>query len=233
MVFHRELLPPEYGTQKLNFEVDVARPDGSPKPQGHVAEVVTLRHGDSPRYAWIAGATDPFDRVSVRVSHVADENHYVGAEEVRTGAPAAQWSFVLGTGRVRLYGTTTIPTGLYRFAESRAYSGVMGLNFGVISRLTWLDAEGHEGLLGAEMGVLVFGLANSKSDTGQVLTQVGAVLGLGFAVPLANRSTVTQASINLHAWLEINVSDTKGGDASRYAFIFGPSITIGNAGVNL
>jgi hypothetical protein len=232
VVFHRELLPPEDGTQKLNFEVDVLRPDGSSKPQGHVAEVVTLRPSDTPRYAWIAGATDPFDRVSVRVSHVADENHYVGADDVRTGAPAAQWSFVLGTGRVRLYGTTTIPTGLYRFARSRSYSGVMALNFGVISRLTWLDAEGREGLLGAEAGVLVFGLANSTSQDGRVLTQVGAVLGIGFAVPIANRSTVTQASINLHAWLEINVSDSEGG-ASRYALIFGPSISIGNVGINL
>ena len=231
VVFHRELLTPEYGTQKLNFEIDILRVDGSAKPEGHVNEVVTLRHGDSPRYAWISGVTNPFERISVRVSHVADENHYLGAEEVRTGAPAAQWSAVLGTGRVRLYGTTTIPTGLYRFARSHQYSGVLALNLGVISRLTWLDEEGHEGLVGAEAGILVFGLANYGAS-GQPNTQIGAVLGLGLAVPIANRGTPTQAAINLHAWLEINL--TGGGpDGGRYALIFGPSISIGSVGVNL
>jgi hypothetical protein len=233
VVFHRELLPPEYGTQKFNFEIDVVRPDGSSKPQGHVSEVVTLRAGEAPRYAWIAGATEPFDRVTVRVSHVADENHYVGAEEVRTGAPSAQWTFVLGTGHVRLYGTTTIPTGLYRFSTTPRYSGVMVLNFGVLSRLTWLDDEGREGLLGAEAGVLIFGLANSASGSKQ-LTQVGAVLGLGFAVPITGRSGVAQAAVNVHGWFQVNLSaveDAK--ESARYGFVFGPSLTIGNVGVNL
>ncbi|HEX6240992.1 MAG TPA: hypothetical protein VFZ61_08865, partial [Polyangiales bacterium] len=162
VVFHRELLRAEFGTQKFNFEVEILRVDGSSKPEGRVKEVVTLRAGDSPRYAWITGVTNPFERISVRVSHVADENHYLGAEEVRTGSPTAQWSAVMGTGRVRIYGTTTIPTGLYRFGTSEG-SGVMALNFGVISRLTWLDKEGREGLIGAEVGVLVFGLPNSTS----------------------------------------------------------------------
>jgi hypothetical protein len=233
VVFHRELLPPEYGTQKLNFEVDVLRSDGSPKPEGHLSEVITLRPGDAPRYAWITGVTNPFERIAVRVSHLADENHYLGAEDVRTGAPAAQWSAVLGTGRVRLYGTTTIPTGLYRFAfTGDKYSGTLGLNFGVISRLTWLDEEGKEGIVGAEAGVLVFGLANTASGSNPNLRQVGAVVGLGFAVPIANRNMATQASINLHAWLEINLTQD-GGEKGRYALVFGPSISIGSVGVNL
>jgi hypothetical protein len=232
VIFHRELLPPEYGTQKLNFEIDVTRPDGTSKPAGHVSEVVSLRHGEAPRYAWIPGATEPFDRVTVRVSHVADENHYVGAEDVRTGAPGAQWTFVLGTGHVRLYGTTAIPTGLYRFSTSQRYSGVLVLNFGVISRLTWLDDEGREGLLGAEAGVLIFGLANSASGSNQ-LTQVGAVLGLGFAVPITGRSGVAQAAVNVHGWFQVNLSDVDAKESARYGFVFGPSITIGNVGVNL
>jgi hypothetical protein len=167
----------------------------------------------------------------VRVSHEADEAHYMGAEELRTGAPAAQWSAILGAGRARLYGTTAIPTGLYRFG-AKDYSGLLSLNFGVISRLTWLDEEGQEGFLGLEAGVLVIGLANSVSQTGQSLTQVGVVAGLGVAVPIANRSAATQASINLHAWFEADLTrdESKG---SRYAFIFGPSISIGNVGTNL
>ena len=230
VIFHRERLSPEYGTQKLNFEIEVLRPDGSSRGDGHVSEVLTFKPGHEARQAWIHGVAEPFDRVIVRVSHEADEAHYMGASEIRTGAPAGQWSLVMGTGRARLYGTTTIPTGLYRFGDKQ-HSGVLSLNFGVISRLTWLDPEGHEGFLGAEAGVLVMGLANSTSQTGESLTQVGAVLGVGVAVPIANRSTVTQASINLHAWLEADITGSS--DSSRYAFIFGPSISIGNVGTNL
>jgi hypothetical protein len=233
VVFHRERLAPEYGTQKLNFEVEVIRADGTTRGDAHVSEVVTLRAGSEPRYAWVRGVVDPFDRVVVRISHEADEAHYMGASEIKTGAPAVQWSAVLGTGHVRLYGTTTIPTGLYRFSDS-AHSGVLSLNFGVISRLTWLDSEGHEGFLGAEGGIMVIGLANSRSDSGQSLTQVGAVVGLGVGVPIANRATVTQASINLHAWFEADITRAGSkGSAGRYALIFGPSITIGNVGANL
>jgi hypothetical protein len=241
VVFHRERLGPEYGTQRINFEIDVIRSDGTTRAEAHVAEVVTLRAGPQPRYAWIHGVVDPFDRVIVRLSHEADEAHYLGASEVKTGAPAVQWSAVLGTGRVRLYGTTAIPTGLYRFSDS-AHSGVLSLNFGVISRLTWLDSEGHEGFIGAEGGVMAIGLANSRSESGESLTQVGAVLGLGISVPIANRSLATQASINLHGWFEANITQSNSKDSmgnsvkdskGRYAFIFGPSITIGNVGVNL
>jgi hypothetical protein len=232
VVFHREHLAPEYGTQKLRFEIEVLRADGSARGEGRVAEVLTLRAGKEPRVAYVRGILAPFDRLIVRVSHEADDIHYMGAAEVRTGAPAAQWSAVLGTGRVRLYGTTAIPTGLYRFGGGAEHSGVLSLNFGVISRLTWLDPEGQEGFLGAEAGVLVIGLANSQSQTGESLTQIGAVVGLGVSVPIANRSAATQASINLHAWFEADI--TRSADpGSRYAFIFGPSISIGNVGTNL
>jgi hypothetical protein len=231
VIFHRERLSPEYGTQKLNFEIDVQRSDGSSRGEAHVSEILTFKAGPETRTAWIKGVTEHFDRVIVRVSHVADEAHYIGADQIRTGAPAGQWSLVLGTGRARLYGTTTIPTGLYRFGDKH-HSGVLSLNFGVISRLTWLDPEGKEGFLGAEAGVLVIGLANSQSSTGESLTQIGAVIGLGVAVPIANRGAATQASINLHAWFEADLTGNNY-DASRYAFIFGPSISIGNVGTNL
>jgi hypothetical protein len=233
VVFHRERLSPESGTQKLNFAIDIMRPDGSTRSEAHVAETFTFRAGSEPRYAFIRGALEPFDRVVVRVSHQPDEAHYIGASEIRTGAPAAQWSAVLGTGRARLYGTTTIPTGLYRLSTHDS-SGVLSLNFGLISRLTWLDADGHEGFLGLEGGLLVMGLANSTSATGRSLTQVGGVLGLGVSVPIANRSSAVEASISVHAWAEADITREPGASSrGRYALIFGPSITIGNVGVNL
>jgi len=234
VIFHRERLNKESGTQKLNFEVDVLKPDGSARGEAHIGEVVTMRAGSEPRYAWVKGITDPFDRVRIRISHAADEDHYIGASELKTGSPAAQWSAVLGAGRLRLYGTSTIPTGLYRFGtgtDSSGTSGVLSLNFGVISRLALLDKEGKEFPLAFETGVLVFGIANSFSPTGEQLRQVGVVAGVGFAVPIANRSQVSQASINVHAWFEANVMrDVE--PNTRFAFIFGPSISIGNVGTS-
>jgi hypothetical protein len=234
VVFHRDRLQPEDGTQKLNFEIDVLRPDGSVRGEAHVSEVVIVRASAEPRYAWIRGVTDPFDRIRVHISHVSDDRHYIGAAELKTGAPSAMWTAVMGVGRLRLYGTSTIPAGLYRFGlgeNARDSSGVLQLNFGVISRLVWLDKDGKEFPLAFETGVLVFGITNSKSPSGENLFQVGIVAGLGFAVPIANRSMPSQASVNLHLWYE--TSAMRETEASRFALIFGPSISIGNVGTSL
>jgi hypothetical protein len=233
LVFHRDRLPASYGTQKLNLEIDVVDSDGASRGEGHVSETIVMRRGREPIYAWIGGVKAPFDRVLVRLSHAADEQHYVGGLEIQTGAPEVKWTAILGTGRARLYATSAIPTGLYRFGDKQ-HSGVLSLNFGIVSRLTWLSAEGHEGFLGLEAGIMAIGLTNDKSNTGASLTQVGVVAGIGFSVPIANRSTPTQAAINLHGWVEEDIShDPADSQSSRFAFIFGPSISIGNIGTNL
>jgi len=230
VVLHRERLSPEYGTQKLNVEIEVDKLDGTARPEGHVNQVIALRSGGEPRIAWVKGVVAPYDRVVVRLSHVADEAHYLSALDIPTGAPMVQWSVVFGTGRVRLYATTAIPTGLYRFGNSPATSGVLSLSLGIITRFTWLDSEGHEGLLGLEAGLMVFGLSEDLSTTGQQLQQVGAVLGVGIAIPIAGAGSPTQASINLHAWGEQRITGTGPEAASSHALIFGPSISVGNIG---
>ena len=96
-------------------------------------------------------------------------------------------------------------------------------------RLTWLSKDGHEGVLGLEAGVMVIGLASSTSTTGHSLTEVGLPVGLGMSIPIANRLSPTEASINLHGWVEFPISR----DDHTPAFIFGPSISIGNIGANL
>jgi hypothetical protein len=233
LIFHRDRLPANYGTQKLNLDVDVVDSDGAPRAEGHVAETIVMRSGGDPIYAWIQGVKAPFDRVLVRLSHAADEAHYVGGLEIQTGAPEVKWTAILGTGHARLYATSAIPTGLYRFGDAQ-HSGVLSLNFGIVSRLTWLSADGHEGFLGLEGGIMAIGLTNDKSNTGNSLTQVGLVAGIGLSVPIANRSTPTQASINLHGWVEEDISHTPGeSQSSRSSIIFGPSISIGNVGTNL
>jgi hypothetical protein len=73
------------------------------------------------------------------------------------------------------------------------------------------------------------GLASSTSTTGRSLTEVGVPVGLGLSIPIANRLSLTEASINLHGWVEFPISRQD----HTPAFIFGPSISIGNIGANL
>jgi len=230
VILHRERLAPEYGSQKLTLDIDVSKVDGSPRPDAHISQSIVLRPGETPRIAWIKGARDPYDRIVVKLSLVADETHYLGALDIVSGAPAVQWAIILGTGHVRLYATTTIPTGLYRFGDA-ATSGVLSLSFGVISRLTWVDTNGKDGLLGVEAGVVAFGLTGDPSTSGTTtLTQVGAVTGIGLSIPIAGAGTPGQATIDLHGWFEERIGGSASNAGNPRAFIFGPSISIGNLG---
>ena len=233
LIVHRERLLPEYGTQKLSLDIDVLRADGTARSDAHASQTLILRAGNEPLEAWIHGVQAPFDHVVVRLSHIADETHYTAADEMLTSEPALKWSVIIGSGHARLYAAPTIPTGLYRFGDAH-HSGLLSLNFGVISRLTWLDDEGHEGFLNLEFGVMVIGLAGSESTTGQSLSQAGAVAGLGIGIPFANRSSITEAAINLHLWLERDLATPATNDrGTPWSIIFGPSISIGNVGANL
>ncbi len=234
LVFHSERLAPADGAQTLQLDVDVTRVDGTSRPEAHVSQTMVLRAGTQPRIAWIKGVIGSFDHVTVRVSHAFDESSYISNAELRTGEPSVQWSVIVGTGRFRLYATTAIPTGLFRVSD-RAHSGILTLNLGVVMRATWLDGDGHEGVIGLEAGVMAEGLANDVDTTGHSLTQVATVSGLGISVPIANQSLATETSINLHAWFEYEISRAFSFNelGSPFGFVFGPSISIGNIGTNL
>jgi hypothetical protein len=227
VVFHRERLTPEEGAQHLQLDIEVTRVDGEARPEARATQLVVLRPGDEPRSAWIKGVGGPFDRVTVRISHTGEGESSSGKEE-----PRVQWSIIFGTGHWRLYGTTAIPTGLYRFSD-RPDSGILSLSLGVLVRATWLDSEGHEGFLGLEAGMMTEGLPASQANNGSSLTEVATVTGLGLSVPIANRSLATETSINLHAWFEYEISRDIGGQAgSPLGFVFGPSLSIGNVGTS-
>ena len=225
---HRQRLRRENGRQRITLSIDVYAADGALRSEGHVKDTLEIGPGPEPRQIWVQGVTTPFDRVVVRVSHDSGETHYVPGSELYAGGPAVQWSVILGNGHVRLYATSAIPAGLYRFGD-KDHSGLLSLNFAVISRLTWLTSDGKEGLIGVEGGVMVIGLANSVSSTGRSLTEVGVPVGLGLSIPIANRLQAAEASINLHGWVEFPISRQD----HTPAFIFGPSISIGNVGANL
>jgi hypothetical protein len=118
--------------------------------------------------------------------------------------------------------------------------GPLDLNFGLLSRLTWLDSDGHEGLLAIEAGMMGLGLATNKDR------QLAAVAGLGIAIPLANANQPTQAAVNVHAWMaytfgqrdaflldDMGNATTQRVRLRNWAFVIGPSITVGSLGVLL
>ncbi len=229
LVFHRERLSAEDGPQNLQIDIDVTRVDGEARPESHVTQSVVLRAGDQPYYAWLKGVLGQFDRATIRVSHAGE----VTSGDASHAAPSVQWSVIFGTGRIRLYATTAIPTGLYRVSDP-GHSGILSLNFGVLMRATWLDDSGRAGFLGLEAGMMAVGLPNDHDANGNPLTQVATVTGIGLSVPIANRSLATETSINLHAWVEYEVSRAWGNEPGNpVGFVFGPSISIGNIGTNL
>jgi hypothetical protein len=230
VVFHRERLSPGDGAQHLQLDIEVTRVDGQARPEAHVSQLLVLRRSDVPREAWIKGVHGPFDRVTVRVSHTGD----TPATDRGKEEPSVQFVVVFGTGHFRLYGTTAIPTGMFRFSD-KAHSGILSLNLGGLMRATWLDSTGQEGFLALEAGVMAVGLPNDTAATGSndSLTAVSCVTGMALSVPIANRSLATETSINLHAWFEYEVSRGVAGQAgSPFGFVFGPSISIGNVGTN-
>jgi hypothetical protein len=243
VIIHRERFKPEDGTQDLTVDVEVTKVDDSARSDAHVNERMVLRPSPEPRIFWIKGVKAQFDRVAVRIAHVADDDRYVGARDTRTSLPAVQWTLLVGEGHLRFYATAAIPTGLFHIT---APSGVLTLNFGALSRLTWLDQDGHEGLLGLELGAMGVGLAAttvSSTPTAVTFPPTLAVLaGAGISIPIGNRGEPSQASVNLHAWLAYELrsdytyqTSTNGPmlTASHWSFLFGPSITIGNIGTNL
>jgi hypothetical protein len=234
LVIHRERLTAEQGTQDIAIDVAVTKVDDNPRADAHVTERMVLRPGGEPRLFWLHGVKAPFDRLTVRVSHIVDEAHDVGGADLHINLPSAQWAIVAGEGHVRFYATAAIPTGLFRIT---APSDVLTLNFGALSRLTWLTTDGQEGLLGIEFGAMGIGLAATPGFP-RTLAVLG---GLGLSVPIGNRGEPSQASVNLHAWVAYELRgetprdpmNPTGPVASHWSFLFGPSITFGNIGKNL
>jgi hypothetical protein len=246
VIVHRERLSATDGTQEIVLEVDVTRAEGGKRGEAGLNERMVLRPGAEPRLIPLRGGLEEFDRVLVRVSHVVDESRYVLSVVGRTSLPAAQWSVQVEGGRLRLYATASIPAGLYRLNNP---TGQLTLNFGVLSRLAYLDREGRESLFGAELGLMGMGLIQRPGSL-EYPSTLGAIAGFGVRVPLG-----AGAAVGIHIWGvyewrdEINYEvDARGRaidcmgttaaargcrQASRFALVFGPSISIGNVGKNL
>jgi hypothetical protein len=234
IVIHVERLSPEQGDQEVVLQVSVRKPDGSERAGLRLEQRMVLRPGSDVRIIPLKGGLAQFDHVQVSVAHVADETRYVLSATNRSGLPAAQWMAIVEGGKLRLNATAAIPAGLYRVS---APSGQLTLNFGLLSRLTRLNQEGKESLLGLEVGVMGLGLVPQSSDI--VFPPTLAIVGgLGLRVALGGG-----AAVGVQAWAarefrgDVTRRDAGTSDnrvpASHWSFIFGPSITIGDVGVNL
>jgi hypothetical protein len=233
LVLHRERLQLEDGAQELVVSIGVVRADGSEQRERSREQRVVLRRAADPLILYVSGVRDPFDRVLVRIALADDESHYVTSPGEQLGATEAQWTVICGTDHVRILATAAFPTGLYRASFDRTHDGVLALNAGALLRFVWLSGDGQEFPLGLETGVMWLGVAGD-SAIGNAAGEVAVVAGVGIGVPIANSGRVSQTSIALHAWVEYEVSRAFRGDpaGSPWAFIFGPSISIGDVGAS-
>ena len=235
VIVHRERLTAEEGNQEIVLRIHVTRPDGSTRAESHVEQRMLLRPRGDPRTIPVQGNLGQYDRILVQVSHVADESRYaLSTTEDRVGLPSAQWTAIIRGGLFRLYTTATIPAGLYRVTQP---SGQLTLNFGVVSRLALLNNEGQERLFGIELGLMGLGLIPQAGDI-QFPPTLAVVAGLGLRVPIG-----PGAAVGAQAWVAREFRDditrrSPSGEntvvpSSRWSFIFGPSISVGNVGFNL
>ena len=243
LVLHRERIPEEDGEQRLDVEVTVTASGGADRPEAHWTQRLLLVHSQKQEVVWIRGAKEQFDRISVHITHVIDEALYGGDAHRRLELPSSQWSVVTENANFKFYATAAIPASLYRFSKDKQDlgTGPLALNFGVLSRLTWLDAEGREGLVAIEAGLMGMGLSTDRTR------QLAVVAGVGLAIPLSNANSPTQAAVNIHAWVAYTVGPLFGKllddtgtmvidpkyRLSNWAFVFGPSITVGGLGALL
>jgi hypothetical protein len=239
--FHKNRIPQDAGEQRLELVVTVTSLGGAERGEAHINQTLHLRHAPETDVIWIRGAKEQFDRIEIRVNQVIDESLYVAGTRRTIALTSAQWSLITEDADFRFYATAAIPGSLYRFSDDPGDlgTGPLSLNFGVLSRLTWLDSDGHEGLVGLEAGMMGMGLATDRER------QLALVFGVGIAIPIGNPNQPTQAAINIHAWMSYTVGDRTApllndeGQFERevklnpWAFVFGPSITVGSIGVFL
>lgn len=220
LVFHRERLKPEDGPQRLKLTTRVVGEDGVARADAANEQALTVLAAAAPSETFLSGVELAFDRLTVRLAR----------EGLEPGQ--LQWSVVFGTSRLRLFATTSFPSGLFRVADS-GHSGILTLNAGAVVRLVWLSKDGHESPLGAEGGLMWVGIASDTDPSSATRGQIAAVIGAGLSVPIANQGRASQTSISLHGWFEFEMARAFTHAGSPWGFVFGPALTIGDVGTNL
>ncbi len=223
----RRVLNASDGTQRIKVSVKIHSPTGTAR-DGSLSQVLVLSAGNAGTAVdtlWLGSGETlrPWDHMTLAIAHDDQPGHYFGGEEFSSGLPGRRYQMVFGDARLRLYGSATVPTGLYRITRGED-GGLLQFSAGACIRLVMLDREGKEFPADFEFALLGTNLSG-RAD-------LSIVAGLGLTVPLLNPQEKTQAAIGIHAWVEY--APTRSSDPRRpFALIFGPSISLGDFGINL
>jgi len=211
VVIDRQAIPEAAGEQHLRIKA------------GGDDVLLTVAHRAGNVTVAIPGADkDEFAKVVVTVGHDYAGGHYALAPRHDVG-PEARWTLVLGDRIFRISASSAVPTGLFRFGFDGS-RGSLPLSAGITARFVFLYKEGREIPLGLELGVL----GTSLSDT----PHLSVVAGLGLSIPVLNENTALQTSFNIHAWAEYSPTRDADGE-DPWAFLFGPSFTVGKFSTTL
>jgi len=205
IVFHRQRIPQSAGLQRLRVKA------------GDFNQIITLSHGSgSLTVAVPVGERKEYARLTVAISHDMLGGHY--AEQSRQSlGEEARYRILLSDSWWRISATTAMPTGMFRFGEG-AVEGTIPLSAGALGRMTYIQKDGRDFPLGLETGLFGTNLSGQPDFS--------MVAGLGLSIPVLNPDTSLQASFNIHAWLEYAPTRLSRED-SPWAFLFGPSFTVG------
>lgn len=218
----RSALAESDGTQRIRVTAKITSPSGTSR-SGGFSQVLVLSAGTKVDSIWL-GANDElrsYDHLSVSIAHDDAPGHYLDGEV--SGLPARRYQMVFGDAHLRLYGSATVPTGLYRITRGED-AGLLQFSAGALFRLAVLDREGREFPVDFEFAVLGTNLSGHADFS--------IVAGIGITVPLLNAQEAAQAALGIHAWIEY--SPTRSSDLTRpWAIIIGPSISLGDIGINL
>ncbi len=210
LVFHLTRLPPDAGLQRLRVQA------------GEFNQVITLAPGPGELLASIPpGERNEYDQLTVSVSHDLLSGHYTLLPRQSLGQDL-RYRILLSDRSFRISATTALPTGLFRFSQ-KEITGAVPVSAGALGRVLYIQASGREFPLGLEMGLFATNLSNTPDFS--------IVIGLGLNLPVLNQNTALQASFNLHAWAEYAPTRLSR-DLTPFAFLFGPSFSVGMISTN-
>ncbi len=203
--FDRDAISPAAGTQRLRVR------------GGEFRQIVELKPGAGLlTYSLPVGERKEYDKVTITITHDLLSGHYTLPSQQSLGEKA-RYRLLLSTSSFRVGATTAMPTGMFRFGSS-SVEGSVPISAGALVRMTYIQNNGREFPLGLEAGPFGTNLSGQPDFS--------LVLGMGLSIPVLNPNTSLQASFNIHAWVEISPTRL-GRDENPFAFLFGPSFTVG------
>jgi hypothetical protein len=205
LVLHRDLIPIKAGTQRLKIKA------------GSFSQIVELTPKLDPLTITLpASDKNEYDTLTLSIAHDMLSGHYTLQSRQNLGEQA-YYRILLSDSWFRISATTALPTGMFRFGSGDV-EGTVPISAGALMRIVYLQPNGKEFPVGIESGPFGTNLSGQPDFS--------LVAGVGISIPVLNPNTSLQASFNIHAWLEY-APTRSARDEGAFAFLFGPSFTVG------